>query len=39
MTYCTVIPEDNKINVFSNGKCKGFNTLIPNGGQTDQALC
>jgi len=21
--------------VFSNGKCSGFNTLIPNGGQTE----
>ncbi len=28
------IPEDNKITVLANGKCHGFNTSIPLGGQT-----
>ena len=27
-------PDDNKITVLANGKCHGFNTSIPFGGQT-----
>jgi hypothetical protein len=27
-------PEDNNITVFASGRCQGFNTSIPFGGQT-----
>jgi len=31
----TANPEANKINVFNNGRCSGFNTFIPIGGHTE----
>jgi len=30
----TLTPDDNKINVFKNGRPHGFNVLIPSGGHT-----
>ena len=32
--YVTVTPDDNKITVLANGKCHGFKTSMPFGGQT-----